>query len=76
VRYFLANYLRKKEDDKDHMSLDRIENLFEGLGDCQAHLCEQLFHAGRKMEAKGIFNRQKVSAEEVNRISKGKDVGT
>jgi hypothetical protein len=72
----LGNYLRKKEEDKDHMSLDRIENLFDGLADCKAHLCEQLFSAGKKMEAKGIFNRGKLTKEDVDKISRGKDVGT
>jgi len=75
VRFFLGNFLRKKEEDKEYMALDRIENLFIGLNDCQAHLCEQLFFAGRKMEAKGVFDRAKLEAEEVNVISKGKDVG-
>ena len=75
VRFFLGNFLRKKEEDKEYMALDRIENLLIGLNDCQAHLCEQLFFAGRKMEAKGVFDRAKLEAEEVNVISKGKDVG-
>lgn len=34
VRFFLGNFLRKKEDDKEYMALDRIENLFKGLKDC------------------------------------------
>ena len=57
------------------MFLDRVENLLEGLPECQAHLCEQLFFAGKKMEAKGVFERAKLTAEQVNTISKGKNVG-
>ena len=57
------------------MALDRIENLFKGLKDCQAHLCEQLFYAGKKMEAKGVFDRSNLKPEEVNKLSKSKDVG-
>ena len=60
VRYFVGNFLRKNENDKDYMALDRIENLFEGLKDCQAHLCDQLFSAKKEMEAKGIFDRSKL----------------
>ena len=76
VRYFLSSFLRKREDEKDYMGLDKIENLFTDLNDCQAHLCEQLFYAGKKMEAKGVFDRSKLKAEEVNKVSNGKEVGT
>jgi hypothetical protein len=34
VRFFLGNFLRKKEDDKEYMALDRIENIFKDLKDC------------------------------------------
>lgn len=76
VRFFMGNFLRKKEDEKEYMALDRIENIFEGMKDCQAHLCEQLFYSGKRMEAKGVFDRCKLKAEEVNKICNGKEVGT
>ena len=75
VRFFLGKFLRTKESDKEYMGLDRIENLFHGLKDCQAHLCEQLWFAGKKMEAKGVFDRSKLKPEEVNKLSKSNDVG-
>jgi hypothetical protein len=75
VRFFLNNFLRKKEDDKEYMGLDRVENLFDGIKECQAHLCEQLWFAGKKMEAKGVFERQKLKPEEVSKLSKNKKVG-
>ena len=34
VRFFLGNFLRKREEDKEYMALDRIENIFKGLKDC------------------------------------------
>lgn len=76
VRFFLGSFLRKGENEKDYKGLDKIENLFEDLNDCQSHLCEQLWHAGKKMEAKGVFDRSKLTAEEVNKVSNGKEVGT
>jgi hypothetical protein len=76
VRFFLSSFLRKKEDEKEYLGLDKIENLFEDLKDCQAHLCEQLWFAGKRMEAKGVFDRSKLMAEEVNKVSNGKEVGT
>ena len=63
VRYFLGNYLRKKAEDKDHMTLSHVESLFDGLPECLVHLCEQLFSAGKHMEAKGIFNRHRLRAD-------------
>ena len=68
--------MRKRENDKDYMALDKVENLFADLKDCQAHLCEQLFSAGKKMEAKGVFDRSNLMAEDVNKLSNGKEVGT
>lgn len=76
VRYFLSSFLKKKEDEKEFMGLDKIENLFEDLKDCQTHLCEQLWFANKKMDAKGVFDRCKLKAADVNKICNGKGIGT
>jgi hypothetical protein len=52
------------------MGLDKIEELLEDLENCQAHLCEELWWAGRNMESKGVFNRCKLKAEDINKVSK------
>ena len=52
------------------MTLDKIESLFKGLKDCQVYLCEQLFQAKYKMEAKGVFDRSELNEEEWNKHSK------
>lgn len=55
VRYQLNKFLRKKG--ADYLGLDRVENLMVGEKDCLVHLCEMLFAAGKKNEAKGICVR-------------------
>ena len=61
---------------EDFMGIDRIESLFEGIKDCQAHLCVELWYAEKKMEAKGIFDRSKLTAYDVNKLSNITCIGT
>ena len=62
----MNNYLRKNPNTTEFMGLDRIENLLVGLNIELAILCEMLMFQGRNMEAKGIFDRNKLTANDFN----------
>ena len=66
IRYHLSHYLKKKSDATDFMGLDRIENLLAGLNTELAMVCEMLMHNRNTMEAKGIFDRNKLTANDFN----------
>ena len=57
VQFYLQNYLKKDMSDPEYKGLDRVEEMFLGLPDKIIILCEILFNANRKNEAKGIFIR-------------------
>ena len=61
VLFFVNNYLEKKPGDKDYMELTKVESFFEGLNDCLAILCEILMRNNKRMEAKGVFDRNKLT---------------
>lgn len=46
------------------MGLDRVENLLAGLKTELAMLCEMLVQNGKNMEAKGIFDRNKLTVND------------
>lgn len=48
------------------MSLDRVEDLLRGLPECLAILCDLLVIKNKRMEAKGIFERNKLQVEDFN----------
>lgn len=66
IRYHLGNYLRKKPDSSDFMGLDRIENLLSGMKMELALVCDMLMQKGKNMEAKGIFDRNKLTPDDFN----------
>ena len=43
VHYFANLYLMKKDDDKEYIGLNRVEELFVGLNDCLAFLVTMLY---------------------------------
>lgn len=68
VMHFANNFLRKKEDDKEYMGLDRVESLFDGNKECIIYLCEIVYSTGKKQMAKGIFQRHKLQASDFSII--------
>ena len=57
MRYYLGRYLYKKPTDDQYMTLDKIEDLFEGFRPMMTYLAEDLFTKGKKNEAKGLCVR-------------------
>ena len=68
VFHFANQFLSKKQDDKEFMGLDRIEQIFHGAHECLVHLTDIVFGAGKKQMAKGIFMRNKLKAEDFSLI--------
>lgn len=57
MRYYLGRFLYKKPGQDDYMSLDRIEDMFEGFKPMLAYLVEDLVFKGKYNEAKGVVLR-------------------
>lgn len=57
MRYYLGRFLYKKPGTEDHLSLDRIEDLFTGFKPMLSYLVEDLVHKGKMNEAKGVCLR-------------------
>lgn len=60
MRYYLGRFLYKKNDNDDHISLDRIEDLFTGFKPMLSYLVEDLVYKKKLNEAKGVFLRHKL----------------
>lgn len=60
MNFFLQNYLKKNININDFRGLDRVEEIFEGLPDLLAMVCEVLFNKNKEHEAKGIYLRHKL----------------
>lgn len=60
MRYFLGRNLYKKQDQRDFLTLDRVEDLLVGIKQMLGYLVEDLAHKNKKQEAKGIMLRNKV----------------
>jgi hypothetical protein len=63
VRWHLGNYLNQKAG-VNTIGLDHVENLMVGLNEELALMCEQLVFNDRKMEAKGVFDRNKLTVKD------------
>lgn len=58
MRYYLGRYLyKKKGQDEDYMSLDRIEDLLSGFKSMLSYLVEDLVFKGKPNDAKGVCIR-------------------
>lgn len=57
MRYYLGRFLYKKPGQDDYMSLDRIEDMFQGFKPMLAYLVEDLVFKGKMNEAKGVVMR-------------------
>lgn len=60
IRYYLGRNLYKKKSHKEHLSLDRVEDLVSGFKQMQGYLVEDLVHNKKFIEAKGIMQRNGV----------------
>ena len=57
MRYYLSRFLYKKPGNDDYLSLDRIEDLFQGFKPMLSYLVEDLVFKGKLNEAKGVCLR-------------------
>jgi hypothetical protein len=55
MRYYLGRYLYKKPGEKDYMSIDHIDDLFDGSLTMLAYLTDELAYKGKLNDAKGIL---------------------
>ena len=62
--FYISKYLKKKEGDKEHRGLDRVEDLLKGEPEHLVHLVEALYGSGRKHEAKGVYMRHKLTEKD------------
>ena len=57
MRYFLGRNLYKKQNQKEFLSLDRVEDLLSGFKQMLSYLVEDLTFKNKEMEAMGIMKR-------------------
>lgn len=62
MRYYLSRSLSKKKNQKDFLSLDRVEDLLSGFKQMLGYLVEDLAHKTHENEALGIMLRNNVQA--------------
>ena len=62
MRYYLSRNLYKKKDQKDFLTLDRIEDLLSGFKQMISYLVEDLAFKKKEMEAIGIMRRNEVES--------------
>lgn len=67
VIFWVSKYL-KDPNDKEYKSLDKIESLLQGLNEELAMACHYLVSKKKVMEAKGIFDRNKLKPSDFNFI--------
>ena len=51
MRFYLSRFLHKKPGQEDYLSLDRIEDLFNGFKTMLSYLVEELVFKGKMNEA-------------------------
>ena len=66
-------YLKKKPTENAFRGLNRIEEMFYGLPEYLVLLCEMLIQEGKLNEAKGIYIRNKLKANDFNKSYGGKN---
>lgn len=62
MRYYLSRNLFKKKDQKEFLTLDRIEDLLSGFKQMVSYLVEDLAFRRKEMEAVGIMRRNEVES--------------
>lgn len=60
MRYYLGRNIYNKKNEKDFLSLDRIEDLFSGFKQMLSYLVEDLTFKKKEMEALGIMQRNQI----------------
>jgi len=48
MRFFLSRNLHKKKSDDDYLSIDRIEDLFDGFKGMMSYLVDDLIFKGKE----------------------------
>lgn len=65
MRFYLGRFLYKKPGQDDYMSLDRIEDLFQGFKPMLIYLIEDLVFKGKLIEAMGVCRRNGIQSHDL-----------
>jgi len=72
IRFYLMSYTKKKQNETAFRGLNRVEEMFSGLPEYLALLCEQLAKDNRMDEIKGIYVRNGLKVNDFDKMKGGK----